>query len=98
MNALGFFARVEDDGGVGTADHQKEVPRQLQHMLHVIFPTNEALLSSKLPVSSTSHEGLLEFSPCCERNGDHTHSPTPSSSRSHVDWTTLLFFKCDDMI
>jgi hypothetical protein len=58
-------------------DHQdrKEVPHPLQHILHVLSPNNGALLSQKLLVSSTSHEGLLEFFPSLERNDDHSHWP-----------------------
>jgi hypothetical protein len=64
---------------------QKEVPRPLQHILHVLFPNNGALLSQNLLVSSTSYEGLLEVCPSFETDDDHPTGPTPFSSKSHID-------------
>jgi hypothetical protein len=63
---------MERNASTGRQD-QKEVPLPLQHIFHVLFANNGAVLLPKLLVSSTSHECLLEFYHSLETNDDHPH-------------------------
>jgi hypothetical protein len=64
---------VMDRNAATYPQDQKEVPCPLPHILYILFPNNGALLSQKRQVSSTLHEGVLEFFPSLTMDDDHPH-------------------------
>ena len=64
------------------------------HTFSIFFPNNGALLFQKRQVSSTLHEGLLEFCSSLQKDNDHPH-PSHSLQQQKPYWleNTFIFYK-----